>query len=106
MTWTDAHGVVHLVHKLPDAVWEQYQNRNELLYGGVQSLHMIEIKDGDVTIIGPAVAAKVLEFPKYQTYCGLPRREAGDAPGAPTCVECANTHSLVARLPEDYPWWR
>lgn len=108
MTWTDEHGVIHLVHQLPEEVWQQLDEGRRNIFGVIGVMSDDEIKAGDMVFISGA-PSKIYraEYPRYQTYCGEARFTPGDSPGAPTCIECAKIDALIDKLASrGIPWWR
>jgi hypothetical protein len=102
MTWVDEHGIVHLARALPQPVWEGRNAWQPHTFG------LVEMELGpDTVIIGEAAKGRPVEYPKFQTYCGVGVYVPSECSDATTCVECINTERLVGEiLPEGYPWWR
>lgn len=109
MTWVDPDGVVHLVHQLPEGVWEKLNEASKTRFAGFPVMTDEGLKAGEVVIIqGPTVPTVTeRDYPAYQTYCGAARYTPGDSLEVPTCIECVKIESLIEQLAaKGVPWWR
>lgn len=109
MTWADEHGVVHLVHQLPEEIWSKLNEASKTRFAGLPVMTDERLKSGEVVIIqGPTIPALPdRDYPRYQTYCGEAREAPGFRLDTPTCIECVKIDALINTLAErGIPWWR